>query len=74
VSAVGLAASGDLAVSLMPFLLRGVNLLGVNSSRDASAAARGLAAAVRRPLPRHLDRIVTRTVTLDEHRRCSTVS
>ncbi len=67
VAAVGLAASGDLAVSLMPFLLRGVNLLGVNSS--ATPRPRRLEVWRRLSgdlLPRHLERIVTRTVTLEE--------
>ncbi len=32
VAAVGLAGGAELYVSLMPFLLRGVNLLGVNSA------------------------------------------
>jgi acrylyl-CoA reductase (NADPH) len=67
VAAVGLAASGELAVSLMPFLLRGVNLLGVNSSATPRPRRlevwRRLSGDLR---PRHLDRIVTRTVTLDE--------
>lgn len=67
VAAVGLAASGDLAVSLMPFLLRGVNLLGVNSSATPRPRRlevwRRLSGDLR---PRHLDRIVSRTVTLEE--------
>jgi acrylyl-CoA reductase (NADPH) len=67
VAAVGLAASGELQVSLMPFLLRGVNLLGVNSAATPRPRRlevwRRLAGDLR---PRNLDRIVTRTVTLDE--------
>lgn len=67
VAAVGLAGSGELSVSLMPFLLRGVNLLGINSA--ATARPRRLEVWRRIGsdlLPRHLDRIVTRTVTLDQ--------
>jgi len=67
VAAVGLAGSGDLSVSLMPFLLRGVNLLGVNSA--ATARPRRLEVWRRIGsdlLPRHLERIVTRTITLDQ--------
>jgi NADPH2:quinone reductase len=65
VASVGLAAGSDLAVSVMPFILRGVNLLGVNSS----ATLRGPRLALWRRIatdlsPRHLDRIATRTVDL----------
>jgi NADPH2:quinone reductase len=66
IAAVGLAGSGDVAVSLMPFLLRGVNLLGVNSA--ATARPRRLEVWQRLSgdlRPRHLDRIITRTVTLN---------
>lgn len=67
VAAVGLAGGAELAVSLMPFLLRGVNLLGVNSA----ATRREKRLAVWRRIagdlaPRHLDTIVTRTVALAE--------
>jgi NADPH2:quinone reductase len=67
IAAVGLAGGADLSVSLMPFLLRGVNLLGVNSATTARPRRlevwRRLSSDLR---PRHLDSIVTRTVTLDE--------
>jgi NADPH2:quinone reductase len=67
VAAVGLAASGELQVSLMPFLLRGVNLLGVNSAGTPRPRRlevwRRLSSDLR---PRHLDRIVTRTVSLED--------
>jgi NADPH2:quinone reductase len=51
----------------MPFILRGVSLLGVNSS----AAPRDIRMAVWARLssdlkPRHLDRIVTRNIELRE--------
>jgi acrylyl-CoA reductase (NADPH) len=65
VAAVGLAGGAQLDVSLMPFLLRGVNLLGVNSA--ATPRERRLAIWQRMATdlaPRHLDRIATRTVTL----------
>jgi NADPH2:quinone reductase len=67
VAAVGLAAGAELGVSLMPFLLRGVNLLGVNSA----ATKRDKRLAVWRRIagdlaPRHLDVIVTKTVALAE--------
>lgn len=67
VASVGLAGGAELNVSLMPFLLRGVNLLGVNSS----AAKRDKRLAIWERIagdlaPRNLDAIVTRTVTLAE--------
>ena len=51
----------------MPFILRGVNLLGINSVYTP----RPLRLAVWQRLatdlkPRHLDSIVTRTISLDE--------
>jgi NADPH2:quinone reductase len=64
-AAVGLAGGAELNVSLMPFLLRGVNLLGVNSA--ATARAKRLAIWERIAgdlLPRHFEDIVTRTVDL----------
>jgi NADPH2:quinone reductase len=67
VAAVGLAGGAELYVSLMPFLLRGVNLLGVNSAatrRDKRLAIwKRIASDL---LPRHLDGIVTRVVPLAE--------
>ena len=67
VAAVGLAGGSELYVSLMPFLLRGVNLLGVNSAatkRDKRLAIwKRIASDL---LPRHLDDIVTRVVSLEE--------
>jgi NADPH2:quinone reductase len=51
----------------MPFILRGVNLLGINSS----ATPREIRLAVWKRVgsdlaPRHLDQIATRTITFDE--------
>ncbi len=67
VAAVGLAGGSELYVSLMPFLLRGVNLLGVNSAatkRDKRLSIwKRIASDL---LPRHLDDIVTRVVSLAE--------
>jgi acrylyl-CoA reductase (NADPH) len=66
VAAVGLAGGAELNVSVMPFILRGTNLLGINSA----ATRREQRLAVWRRIgsdlaPRHLDDIVTRTVDLD---------
>jgi acrylyl-CoA reductase (NADPH) len=66
VAAVGLAGGAELQVSVMPFILRGVNLLGINSA----ATRRDRRLAIWRRIagdlaPRHLEDIVTRTVGLD---------
>jgi acrylyl-CoA reductase (NADPH) len=63
IASIGLAGGAELETTVMPFILRGVNLLGINSS----ATPRDLRLAVWRRIatdlaPRHLARIVTRTV------------
>jgi acrylyl-CoA reductase (NADPH) len=67
VASVGLAASADLPVTVMPFILRGVSLLGVNSTsctRDMRLAVWARLASDLKP--RHLDQIVTRQLTLPD--------
>jgi acrylyl-CoA reductase (NADPH) len=67
VAAVGLAGGADLQVSLMPFLLRGVSLLGVNSAATRREKRLVIWQRIAGDLaPRHLDAIVTRVVTLAE--------
>jgi acrylyl-CoA reductase (NADPH) len=67
VAAVGLAGGAELNVSLMPFLLRGVNLLGVNSSATVRSKRLALWQRIATDLaPQHLAQIVTRVVTLSE--------
>jgi NADPH2:quinone reductase len=67
IASIGLAASPELKTTVVPFILRGVNLLGINSvftPRQLRLAVwQRLASDLR---PRHLDTIVTRTVSLDE--------
>lgn len=65
VASVGLAGGADLSVSLMPFLLRGVNLLGINSAATRREKRLAVWSRIAGDLrPRHLDAIVTRTVPL----------
>ncbi len=67
IASIGLAGGVELHATVMPFIIRGVNLLGINSagcgmplrSRIWGRLASDL-------LPLHLDRIVTETATLDE--------
>jgi acrylyl-CoA reductase (NADPH) len=67
IASIGMAQSIELKTTVFPFILRGVNLLGINSV----FTPRPLRVQVWQRLasdlkPRHLDRIVTRTITLDE--------
>jgi NADPH2:quinone reductase len=67
IAVIGLAASPKLETTVLPFILRGINLLGINSS----ATPRDLRLAVWQRLssdlrPRHLDRLLTRTIPFDE--------
>jgi NADPH2:quinone reductase len=67
IASIGLAGSAKLETTVMPFILRGVNLLGINSS----ATLRDLRLKVWERIatdlkPRHLDEIVTRTIGFDE--------
>jgi acrylyl-CoA reductase (NADPH) len=66
IASCGLAADASLATTVMPFILRGVSLLGIASS----GTARDIRDAVWQHLsndwkPAHLDKIVTREIGLD---------
>jgi acrylyl-CoA reductase (NADPH) len=67
IASIGLAGSAELKTTVMPFILRAVSLLGINTSttpRDVRLAVWSRIATDLRP--RHLDRIVTRTITFGE--------
>lgn len=67
ITSVGLAGGSHLQTTVMPFILRGVALLGVTSSGCPTAMRRRLWLRLADDLhPRHLDRIVSRVVTLEE--------
>ncbi len=67
VASVGLAASAALELTVMPFILRGVSLLGISLGACSRAERLGLWTRLAGDLrPRHLDRIVTRTIALPE--------
>jgi len=67
IASIGMARSAELKTTVMPFILRGVNLLGINSSATRRewrlAVWKRIATDLR---PRHLERIVTRTIAFDE--------
>ena len=67
IASIGLASSASLNTTVMPFILRGVALLGINSSATRRewrlAVWQRIASDLR---PRHLERIVTRTITFEQ--------
>jgi NADPH2:quinone reductase len=67
IASIGLAGGVNLNTTVLPFILRGVNLLGINSVYIATEIRdrvwRRMGSDLR---PRHFDEIVTRTVDLDE--------
>lgn len=67
IASVGLAGGHELKTTVMPFILRGVNLLGINSVYTPRALRLRVWQRLASDLkPRHLDSIVTRTVSLDQ--------
>ena len=67
IASIGLASSPELKTTVMPFILRGVALLGINSSATRRewrlAVWQRIATDLR---PRQLARIVTRTIDFEE--------
>ncbi|MDY0066574.1 MAG: zinc-binding dehydrogenase, partial [Steroidobacteraceae bacterium] len=67
IASVGMAAGIDVQTTVLPFILRGVSLLGVNSvyvSRELRLEVwRRLAGDLK---PRHLGRIASRTIDFDQ--------
>jgi NADPH2:quinone reductase len=67
IASIGLAGSAELKTTVMPFILRAVSLLGINTSttpRDIRLAVwKRIATDLR---PRHLDRVVSRTIPFDD--------
>ena len=66
IASIGLAAGHELHTTVMPFILRAVNLLGINSVATPRALRlkvwERIAADLR---PRHLERICARTIDFD---------
>ncbi len=63
IASIGLAQSPELKTTVMPFILRGVSLIGVNSSATPREWRLKVWERIGTDLrPRHLDAIVTRTV------------
>lgn len=67
IASIGLAASAELNTTVMPFILRGINLLGINSQvcpRELRCKVWERMATDLRP--RQLDNIVTETISLEQ--------
>jgi NADPH2:quinone reductase len=72
IASIGLAASQKFETTVLPFILRGVNLLGINAvdtPRELRLQVWGRLATDLRP--RHLDTIVTAEIGLDEIVGCA---
>ncbi|MCP4923500.1 MAG: zinc-binding dehydrogenase, partial [bacterium] len=67
VASIGLAADFKLPTNVMPFILRGVNLLGVNSTTLPNAFKQEVWEDIAsNMLPQKISQIVTKEVTLEE--------
>lgn len=67
IAAIGLARGVELNTTVMPFILRGVNLLGIDSVNVAKEKRQAIWNRIATDLrPDHQGNIVTRRVTLDE--------
>jgi len=67
IAVIGMASSMDLNTTVLPFILRSVNLLGINSVNLPRGPRLEVWQRIATDLkPRHLDVIGTKTVTLDE--------
>ncbi|MGA1423163.1 MAG: oxidoreductase [Steroidobacteraceae bacterium] len=66
IACIGLAGGAELHTSVMPFILRGVNLLGINSSATLREMRLVVWNRIATDLkPRHLEKIVTQTIDFD---------
>jgi hypothetical protein len=67
IASVGLAGGAELKTTVMPFILRGVNLLGINSSATPRSERLEVWRRISTDLaPRHLSRIAQRTIAFAE--------
>ncbi len=67
IASIGLAAGHTLNTTVMPFILRGVNLLGINSTYCPVALRERVWTRLAGDLkPRHLDKITSREVSLEQ--------
>ncbi|MEO7774373.1 MAG: oxidoreductase [Steroidobacteraceae bacterium] len=66
IASIGMAGGSNLNTTVLPFILRGVNLLGINSSATRREPRLDIWKRIATDLkPRHLDRIVTQRIKLE---------
>lgn len=66
IASIGLAGGAELKTTVLPFILRGVNLLGVQSSATARDLRLALWQRISSDLkPRHFDRLITREIAFE---------
>ena len=70
IASIGLAASADLQTTVMPFILRGVSLLGINLEFYPDLRKIIWEKLSSDMKPNHLNTIITKEVTLDELPTC----
>jgi len=67
IACIGQTGGGKLETTVMPFILRGISLLGINSAATLRPVRLEVWKRIATDLkPRHLDRIVTRTISFDD--------
>jgi acrylyl-CoA reductase (NADPH) len=67
IACIGLAGGATLTTTVMPFILRGINLLGINSSATRREERLEVWRRISTDLaPRHLQRVVTRTISFEQ--------
>ncbi|HEX5055739.1 MAG TPA: YhdH/YhfP family quinone oxidoreductase [Gammaproteobacteria bacterium] len=67
IASYGLAGGHEIHTTVMPFILRGINLLGINSAATPMPIRLRVWSRLAGDMkPRHLDRIVTQVISLDE--------
>ena len=67
IASIGLAGGYKLETTVMPFILRGISLLGVNSVDCTPLMRESIWRRIGSDLkPQHLEKIVTNEITLDE--------
>lgn len=71
IASCGMAGGIDLQTTVMPFIIRGISLLGINSAACPYSIRHELWQRLASDWkPRHLDRIVTEVLTLDALPQC----
>jgi NADPH2:quinone reductase len=67
IASIGLAGSADLKTTVIPFIIRGINLLGINSAAQKRPMRLTVWGRIGSDLkPRHLDTIAARTIPFAE--------